>query len=342
MAEEPTNTTPQPPAAGRRRSSFAGQTFADLFANSNRQQQPRPSEAPPQSPPTQGPIAAAAQQANQRRLSVTTLGLSGSPNQTSPFGSFRGGRRESISSANSGSVDESAIAEDDVSGQKDSNPTTPFGRRMSFGAKALRDVRGGTNNAGSNGRSPPVTGSGNATAVAPPYFSHKGRTPSYNGTISSRDVKGRGLSRFPPSHPISSSFSTIPPQHPSDPHFHSLNSTPTQKLTTLPNTGSIPATTPGGTATSNNTNSEGFNWSENFRTRAERSSISGGSIAMNPQQSQAYSNHTRAKSVANSSMEPPKEMPREPPQQSDKAKPMLQQRPDHFQERILKGDFYMD
>lgn len=39
--------------------------------------------------------------------------------------------------------------------------------------------------------------------------------------------------------------------------------------------------------------------------------------------------HSRAKSVA--TMEQPiREMPKEP------------QRPDHFQERILKGDFYMD
>jgi len=59
-----------------------------------------------------------------------------------------------------------------------------------------------------------------------------------------------------------------------------------------------------------------------MRTRAERTSISGASIP-NPQTQQ------RAKSVA--IMEPPvREMPKA-------SKP-----PDAFQERILKGDFYMD
>lgn len=74
--------------------------------------------------------------------------------------------------------------------------------------------------------------------------------------------------------------------------------------------------------------SEGFNWSDNFRTRAQRTtSITGQGNDLMPQVS--ANNHTRAKSVA--IMEPPvREMPREP------------QRPDHFQERILKGDFYMD
>ena len=72
---------------------------------------------------------------------------------------------------------------------------------------------------------------------------------------------------------------------------------------------------------------EGFNWSDNFRTRAERTSIAGGSgLSSSPR-----SVHGRAQSVA--IMEPPvREMP----------KPKEQVRPDHFQERILKGDFYMD
>lgn len=74
---------------------------------------------------------------------------------------------------------------------------------------------------------------------------------------------------------------------------------------------------------------EGFNWSENLRSRAERtSSITGqggfGSFGRS-------AGHDRAKSVA--TMEQP---PVAPP------KPKEKPRPDHFQERILKGDFYMD
>lgn len=76
--------------------------------------------------------------------------------------------------------------------------------------------------------------------------------------------------------------------------------------------------------------SEGFNWSDNFRSRAERTSIagpSGGGLPIG-----GGSNHARAKSVTTMEPPPAAEMP----------KPKPQKRPDHFQERILKGDFYMD
>jgi len=131
--------SPPLPDSQRRRSSIAGQTFQDLFSRTGSQS----------SAPYPGPITTAAAQAQRRRLSVTTLGLSGSPNQTSPFNMRP--RTESISSANSGSVDESPF-EDDPAPSASSNPTTPFGRRLSFGARALRDVRTGNGNIGnSNG-----------------------------------------------------------------------------------------------------------------------------------------------------------------------------------------------
>merc|ERR1712072_1301684 len=231
MAEDPTTTSTQTPARPRR-SSFAGDTFASLFG-ANRQPQPRPAQdSGKDSPPNQypGPISHAAAQAQQRRLSLTTLGLSGSPSSTSPFNSHRGTRRESISSANSGSIDESAVEEDSARDPASgSQPTTPFARRMSFGARALRDVRS------------PNAGGG------------------------------------------------------------------------------------GGGGSGQNGNTE--YWNENMRNRAERtSSISGQGSMPVP------SNHARAKSVA--TMEAPvREMP---------ARPKEDRRPDHFQERILKGDFYMD
>ncbi|EME80442.1 uncharacterized protein MYCFIDRAFT_111933, partial [Pseudocercospora fijiensis CIRAD86] len=172
-----------------------------------------------------GSIAHAAASAQRRRLSISTLGLSASPN-SSPFGSYNN-RRDSYGTAGSDSIDESAI--EDEPGPANAAPQTPFARRMSFGAKALRDVRtGGTT------------------------------SPSQNG-------------------------------------------------------------------------SEGFNWSENFRTRAERSWVGGGSSGFGFGQSSPPGRQDRSKSVA--VMEPPaREMP----------KPKEQVRPDHFQERILKGDFYMD
>jgi hypothetical protein len=65
------------------------------------------------------------------------------------------------------------------------------------------------------------------------------------------------------------------------------------------------------------------NFAENLRSRAERGSISG------PPPMMGVPSHQRAKSVA--VMEPPiREMPKQPRQ------------PDAMQERILKGDFYMD
>lgn len=70
---------------------------------------------------------------------------------------------------------------------------------------------------------------------------------------------------------------------------------------------------------------EGYNFAENLRSRAERTSMSGAHPLHSPQAQQ----HQRAKSLA--IMEPPaRELPKEP------------RVPDAMQERILKGDFYMD
>ncbi|KAI9739649.1 MAG: hypothetical protein M1834_006367 [Cirrosporium novae-zelandiae] len=72
---------------------------------------------------------------------------------------------------------------------------------------------------------------------------------------------------------------------------------------------------------------EGFNWSENFRSRAERGSISG-PVPSNANQIQPPPRRaTVATTPANEPPTPPKK------------EPVV---PDHFQERILKGDFYMD
>ena len=289
---------PQSPPRGRR-SSFAGQTFADLFGG-GRSSVSKPAAENNSPPPTSqlpGPISQAAQQAQRRRLSLTTLGLSGSPNQTSPFNSIRG-RGDSIgsASANSGSIDESAIAEDDgPSAQQNSGsmPPSPFARRTSFGARALRDIRGNSFGGGGGGGGP---GSPGQNGTRSPPASSKA---AHNGMTSSREAKGRGLSLAPaPSHRILS-------------HSHAA----VDHVLTLTSTAG-----PSG---------EGFNWSDNFRTRAERTSIAAQGSGSPPVG--GGNNHSRAKSVA--VMEPP---PAAPP------KPKEQKRPDHFQERILKGDFYMD
>lgn len=296
------NNTAPTSQRGSRRSSFAGQTFADLFGSGRSAPRNIPNNENQQYP---GPITTAAAQAQRRRMSLTTVGLSGSsPNSTSPFNSFRG-HRDSISSANSGSIDESAI-EDDLAPKDASAPTTPFARRMSFGARAMRDIRnssGGTGGGGGGG-SP---GQNNGRSPQPPTTTQHGRAPSYsaataanNGTISARDTKGRGLSSL---------------------HTRQFSLPFTFKADSVGMNRRLTVHVPTG---------EGFNWSDNLRTRAERGSIAGPAGGGGVGQPLGANNHARAKSVA--TMEPPvQEMPRAPPQ-----------KPDHFQERILKGDFYMD
>lgn len=116
----------------RRRSSFAGQTFADIFGSKGRASGNVGATSNTSASPTAqfpGPLSSVAAQA-QRRMSIHQLGLPASPTQR---------RRDSISSANSGSVDESAVVEDEFGPSQQ----TPFGRRVSFGAKALKDVKTG-------------------------------------------------------------------------------------------------------------------------------------------------------------------------------------------------------
>ncbi|KAG8421527.1 hypothetical protein J3458_003400 [Metarhizium acridum] len=142
-------------------------------------------------------------------------------------------RRGSMSTS-SDSIDENAIEDEDVPGSARTAPNTPFVRRMSFGASAMRGYRPGGNSPGND--------------------------------------------------------------------------------------------------------QQGFNWSEQLRSRAE-SSVSAGprasfSLASSPPR--GASHHDRAKSVSDM-MQPPVQTP--PPAQQPKQEP---RKPDAFQERILKGDFYMD
>jgi hypothetical protein len=97
--------------------------------------------------------------------------------------------------------------------------------------------------------------------------------------------------------------------------------------------------------TSPGTNDQGFNWSDQLRSRAESTvtanarpsfSFASGLSASPPRAAPppvqiSPRHHDRAKSV--SDMPAP---PAQPP------RPRASQKPDHFQERILKGDFYMD
>ena len=140
MANNENSPPPTPHSPSTRRASFSpGQKLSEIFGRS-----------PPNnngSSAYPGPIAAAAAnaQAQQRRkTSIASLGLSGSPTQSSSFANMRN-RRSSFGSGSSpsSSVNENAIEEGDA--ESNASPTSPsaFARRMSFGARALRDVKTG-------------------------------------------------------------------------------------------------------------------------------------------------------------------------------------------------------
>ena len=246
---------PTPSSPSARRSSFSpGQTFSDMFGRS-------PTSVNSGTTAYPGPIATAAANAQaqqRRRTSISALGLGSSPTQ-SIFAGARA-RAESWSSNGNGSIDESAIEEGDA--PPSTSPSSTFGRRLSFGARALRDARAGNGN--NNGRTPTDS------------------TPSPAG-------RGRGLSSS---------------QASAGDYAKRLSNQFNQR------------------------SGEGFTWSEQLRSRAERSS--------------SITSPTSAAPPA-SAREPPRTAPvaaAEPPPQ----KPAKKERPvpDHFQERILKGDFYMD
>jgi hypothetical protein len=281
------DTTPPNEPSKARRGSFTTQTFNNIFGRSN-----STSGAP--TAPFPGPITTAAAQDQRRRMSISTLGLSGtSPTQSIPF-TF-GGRRGSVSTAGSDSFDENAIDDDD--GPARSNPTTPFARRMSFGAQALRSVRG-SGSPGSTGRNPSYTTAPLPTIPAGPRSSRSGSgsgskggavTPPNQGKQASTQSKPRTASDYP--------------------------------VSARPGEGG------------------GFNWSEQLRSRAE-SSVSQSqrpSFSTSPSSAKVaqMSMHERAKSIS--------EMPAPPTAVPAPAPPRPERRkPDAFQERILKGDFYMD
>lgn len=122
--------------------------------------------------------AAVTQQAQQqsRRLSITTLGLSGSPTNNHPvvpFGSLkRGGAAGAAGAAGRrGSIDmtnESAI-EDEEPGPLKSAGSVP-GRRLSFGAKAYRDLR---SSSGTSAISEASTTANMTAKISPPSASSK-------------------------------------------------------------------------------------------------------------------------------------------------------------------------
>jgi len=89
---------------------------------------------------------------------------------------------------------------------------------------------------------------------------------------------------------------------------------------------------------SGSSNDSGYNWSEQLRSRAE-SSVSGARPVFSP----SFSSSPPRGSISQDRAKSVSDMPA-PPQQAAAVRPKQPERPrpDAMQERILKGDFYMD
>ncbi|EEP82936.1 predicted protein [Uncinocarpus reesii 1704] len=147
MAHE-SNSPPSPQSPRRRRSSFT-----ELFQRQGNAVPPTPSSQP--RPIYTSGIANAPGQQHQRRMSLNTLGLSGSPTQVHPFGppAMRRGSVSSSVMSTSPTIEQAVVEEPEGESSPMTAPATPFARRVSFGTQALRGNSNGTYH--SLGRSQP-------------------------------------------------------------------------------------------------------------------------------------------------------------------------------------------
>ncbi|POS79753.1 hypothetical protein DHEL01_v201848 [Diaporthe helianthi] len=289
-----------------RRGSVTSAALANLFQRSN---------STAGTPVFPGAITSAAINEQRRRLSVSTtsLGLSG----TSPTGNPAFNRRASLSTNNSDSVDENAVEEEDYSSASRTVPVSPFTRRMSFGASAAMRRPGCS----------PGTGNGRPNTQSP-------------GDASSPSMQRRGTvtGLLPPSDSAAASATSWKSQSSTAPQAKPSNTDNPSNPTRPRALSDLFSATP---------KDQGFNWSEQLRSRAESTVASGqrpsfsfaSGMTGSPPRTGAVappSTHDRNRSVS--------EMPAPPAQAPKPRSPPRDNRPkpDAFQERILKGDFYMD
>lgn len=161
MSKENPETERASPPARPRRSSFAemfgGRPSFDASSGTGNGGANKPGSL----------SMAMAQQSRARRLSVTTLGLSGSPTRASQGGSAFDtlkdkGHRESSGASEQAIEDEDGVAP--LNGEGGSRPTSPtIGRRLSLGARAYRDSM----RASSGGSAPDSGGGSEALGTSP-------------------------------------------------------------------------------------------------------------------------------------------------------------------------------
>ncbi|ERT02156.1 hypothetical protein HMPREF1624_00454 [Sporothrix schenckii ATCC 58251] len=318
------NDTNYPPnstdnTSRNRRSSVTSAALSSIFRSNST------SSANNGTPAFPGPVASAAlDQTRRRRLSVSTtaaLGLSGAtagsgsvsagPNGGIGASSFAA-RRASMSTNSSTSdtaFDENAIEDDDAppgSGSRNS-PNSPFARRMSFGAQAMRNLRGpgGTSPGGasSNGRL-----RSNFSSTATTAASGGGRQSQQQQQQQQSSASDQGYN-WPEQLRSRAESSVASGARPSFSFASGMGNSPPRGS----GFGSMSSYGPGGSSGLPGGISGGVG--------------SGGGVGLR---------HDRAKSVSDIPTPAPAQRPA--PQQPRQARP----KPDHFQERILKGDFYMD
>lgn len=198
-------------------------------------------------------------------------------------------------------------------------PATPFTRRMSFGAQAMRTMRTGGGSPGSNGNYLPP-----ASTTPVPSTPASDRRSSSNLLHSPQSSSSAPNATTPKTSTIAPALSSATRRSSS-----TAQASNAHKQRSSSDLFSRP--------------DQGFNWSEQLRSRAESSvqgprpsfSFGSGLSSSPPRGMSNAGTHDRQKSVS--------DMPA-PPAQAATMKPKAPERPkpDAFQERILKGDFYMD
>ncbi|KAJ2904802.1 hypothetical protein MKZ38_007158 [Zalerion maritima] len=244
-----------------------------------------------------GPITTAALGDQRRRLSLSASAGVGLSG-TSPNSAFL--RRASLSTNASEVIDENAVEDEEVPSR------SPFKRRMSFSA--------GTSAASMRSRGVPASPCTNGTHKDPKIPDNAPANPFGAEARRRGSVAGMPSGSRPPvqdkNHRLSVQTGNVPASRRKPPMSNMMS----------------PARA-----------DQGFNWSDQLRSRAESLTMASRpnwAPSSSPPRGVAPAAHERAKSMA--------EMPAPPAQASSMRPPRESRKPDAFQERILKGDFYMD
>lgn len=126
MSTSPSDQANDQPSASQQRRSSLSWGLTDFFSGNRSATTTYP-----------GPITSAAQQANNRRRMSMSNVTGTSPPRLQTNMDLRRGSMTSVSSVASSAVDENAVEDE----ESPSSANQPFARRLSFGARALRDIR---------------------------------------------------------------------------------------------------------------------------------------------------------------------------------------------------------